>query len=162
MAESIAEFFRTNFGNHRAETAYRQRRGYRMESYTYGEILSLARGFARFLEEHGIAKGDRVMIWGENCAEWVAVFFGCALRGVVLVPMDDAAASDFAVRVLRQVGAKLVMASQKHLWGQSSSDFAVSSLSFEDLAAAEAEPSTADVVAGREDVLQIVFTSGTT
>jgi len=162
MAESIAEFFRTNFENHRAETAYRQRRGYRMESYTYGDILSLAHGFERLLKERGIAKGDRVMIWGENCAEWVAVFFGCALRGVVLVPMDDAAASDFAVRVLRQVGAKLVMASQKHLWGQSSSDFAVSSLSFEDLAAAEAEPSTADVVAGREDVLQIVFTSGTT
>src|SRR5215471_3185118 len=115
MAESIAEFFRTNFGNHPAETPYRQRRGYRMESYTYGEILSLARGFARFLEEHGIAKGDRVMIWGENCAAWVAVFFGCVLRGVVVVPMDDGAAADFAARVYRQVGAKLLAASQKHL-----------------------------------------------
>ena len=162
MAESIAEFFRTNFGNHRAETAYRQRRGYRMESYTYGEILSLARGFARFLEEHGIAKGDRVMIWGENCAEWVAVFFGCVLRGVVVVPMDDAAASDFAARVLRQVGAKLVVASEKHLRGSSFKGFPVASIPLEELEAAEAEPSTSDVVVGCDDILQIVFTSGTT
>src|SRR5215471_10772475 len=162
MAESIAEFFRTNFGNHRAETAYRQRRGYRMESYTYGEILSLARGFARFLEEHGIAKGDRVMIWGENCAEWVAVFFGCVLRGVVVVPMDDAAASDFAARVLRQVGAKLVVASEKHLRGSSFKGFPVASIPLGELEAAEAEPSTSDVVVGCDDILQIVFTSGTT
>src|SRR5215467_7913969 len=114
MAESIAEFFRTNFGNHRAETAYRQRRGYRMESYTYGEILSLARVFARFLEEHGIAKGDRVMIWGENCAEWVAVFYGCVLRGVVVVPMDDASSPDFADRVRDQVDATLMVCSRRH------------------------------------------------
>lgn len=133
-----------------------------MEAYSYGDILSLARGFERLLNERGIAKGDRVMIWGENCAEWVAVFFGCVLRGVVVVPMDDAAASDFAMRVFRQVGAKLVVASQKHLGDRSFDDSTVASMPLEALAPAEAEPSTSDVVVGHDDVLQIVFTSGTT
>ena len=133
-----------------------------MDSYTYGEILKLARRFEATLQERGISKGDRVMIWGENCAEWVAVFLGCVLRGVVLVPMDDGAADDFALRVYRQVGAKLLVASRKHLREHFPSDAPGASMPFEDLAAAEAEPSTSDVGLGREDILQIVFTSGTT
>ena len=99
MPDSLAEFFRTQFEKHRHQCAYRQRRGYRAESFSYGEILARASDFALRLDNRGIAKGDRVMVWGENSAEWVAAFFGCALRGVVVVPMDDAASSDFALRV---------------------------------------------------------------
>jgi len=61
MAESIAEFFLEHFQAHRQECAYRQRRGYRTESFTYGEVLEMALGFARELESRGIAKGDRVI-----------------------------------------------------------------------------------------------------
>ena len=112
MAESIAEFFTEHFRAHRHETAYRQRRGYRTESFTYGEVLEMAFGFACKLEARGITKGDRVMVWGENCAEWVAVFFGCALRGVIVVPMDDGSTADFALRVFQQVEAKLLVGSR--------------------------------------------------
>ena len=69
---------------------------------------------SRELEARGIAKGERVMLWGENSAEWVAAFFGCALSGVIVVPMDDGAAPDFAMRVFQQVSAKLLMASRRH------------------------------------------------
>src|SRR5579872_5379486 len=69
MPASLARFFRANFEKHRNECAYRQRRGYRTESFTYGEVLSLAQGFAASLEERGISKGDRAMIWCVHCAE---------------------------------------------------------------------------------------------
>src|ERR1039458_2503467 len=114
MAESLAEFFLANFQAHRDERAYGQRRGYRMEWFTYGQVLEMALQFCRELEARGIGKGDRVMLWGENCAEWVAVFLGCALSGVVVVPMDDGASGDFAARVARQVEAKLWVCSRKH------------------------------------------------
>ena len=42
-----------------------------------------------------ITPGDRVILWGENSAAWIAVFFGCLLRGVLVVPLD-AVASIFA------------------------------------------------------------------
>jgi hypothetical protein len=67
-----------------------------MEWFTYGQVLEMASRFAEELAARGIGKGERVMLWGENCAEWVAAFFGCAMRGVVVVPMDDGAAADFA------------------------------------------------------------------
>src|SRR5579863_9900455 len=164
MAETIAEFFSHHFQAHRQERAYRQRRGYRTESFTYGEILEMARSFARKLQARGIAKGDRVMLWGENCAEWVAVFFGCALSGVIVVPMDDGSAADFAMRVFQQVSAKLLVGSRRRMHECSTAGFSIASLSLEDLVETLDPQSDAPpgIDLARTDILQIVFTSGTT
>ncbi len=158
----VSEFFRTNFGRHRHECAYRQRRGYRTESFTYGEIVRMSQSFASRLADHAISKGDRVMLWGENSAEWVAAFFGCVLRGVVVVPMDDGASVDFAARVYQQVGAKLLVASRVHAdsWPSGSSHNRV--VMDEIFPEGELRSPTSDVVRGADDPLQIVFTSGTT
>jgi long-chain acyl-CoA synthetase len=164
MAESIAEFFTEHFQAHRQETAYRQRRGYRMESFTYGEVLERAFGFACKLEARGITKGDRVMVWGENCAEWVAVFFGCALRGVIVVPMDDGSAADFALRVFQQVEAKLLVGSRRHVHECAAAGHSIPTLDLEDgtqvMRGENATPPK--VTLGGGDTLQVVFTSGTT
>ena len=164
MAESIAEFFTEHFQAHRHEIAYRQRRGYRTESFSYGEVLEMAFGFACKLEARGIAKGDRVMVWGENCAEWVAVFFGCALRGVIVVPMDDGSAADFALRVFQRVEAKLLVGSRRHVHECAAAGHSIASLNLEDLAQVTGRESSKqlNVALGRDDTLQIVFTSGTT
>jgi long-chain acyl-CoA synthetase len=165
MAESLAEFFRAHFQAYRDERAYGQRRGYRMEWFTYGQVMEMAFRFRRELEAHGIGKGDRVMLWGENCAEWVAAFFGCALGGVVVVPMDDGASADFAARVSGQVEAKLWVCSRRHTQHTSEAG-AVPYVVLEDLSriagGTPALPSDVKVVIGRDDTLQIVFTSGTT
>jgi long-chain acyl-CoA synthetase len=164
MAESIAEFFLETFQLHLRDCAYRQRRGYRTESFTYHQVLELACGFARELERRGISKGDRVMLWSENSAEWAAAFFGCALCGVVVVPMDDTSAADFATRVFQKVSAKLLVASRRHLFECSSAEPAPATLTLENLVQALAPQSAAlpKVTLGPDDVLQIVFTSGTT
>src|SRR5580704_2347222 len=171
MAESLAEFFQANFRAHCDERAYGQRCGYRMEWFTYGQVLEMALLFAGELEAREIGKGERVMLWGENCAEWVAAFFGCALRGVVVVPMDDGAAAEFAGRVSGQVAARLWVCSRKHA-GEITG--AVPVMALEDVRVPALSPQRArgegrgtppsDVGAavGLEDILQIVFTSGTT
>jgi long-chain acyl-CoA synthetase len=125
--------------------------------------MEMASSLARKLVSLGIAKGDRVMLWGENSAEWVAVFFGCALCGVVVVPMDDGSAADFALRVFRQVDAKLVVASRRHVHERSAFATSVPTLVLEDLARTLRPRSTPpNVTLSRDDILQIVFTSGTT
>ena len=93
------------------EEAYVFRRGYRVQRWTYGEVLQQIYRFARALETRGIGHGDKVLIWGENCAEWVVAFFGCLLRGAIVVPIDKIAAPDFAARVAQQVDAKLCVGS---------------------------------------------------
>ncbi len=164
MAESLAQFFLQTFQAHRSELAYRQRRGYRSESFTYGEVLDLAHGFAAEFQRQGITKGDRIMLWGENCAEWVAAFFGSALCGVIVVPMDDGASTDFAVRVFRQVQGKLLVGSRQHLEEFAATGDSIAALTLEFLPRSPHDrvERPANVALGREDVLQIVFTSGTT
>jgi len=172
MAESLAEFFLANFQAHRDERAYGQRRGYRMQWFTYGQVLEMAFGFCRELEARGIGKGERVMLWGENCAEWVAAFFGCALRGVVVVPMDDGASADFAARVARQVGARLWVCSRRHAAESIAGAVPVVALEEVKTPALSLQKTQGqgrgtrftfpDLAVGRDDTLQIVFTSGTT
>jgi long-chain acyl-CoA synthetase len=165
MTESLTQFFLTNFQAHRNERAYGRHRGYRMEWFTYGQVLEMAFRFCRELETRRIGKRDRLMLWGENSAEWVAAFFGCAMRGVIVVPMDNGASAEFAARVSQQVESKLWVCSRRH----ASETSTAPGLVLEDLSNPARHHSAASVVeirikieTGRDDVLQIVFTSGTT
>ena len=99
---SVVEYL-DSFLQRGEECAYVQRRGYRTVRWSYRQVAETAFQFARELEKRGIGKGERVLLWGPNSAEWVAAFFGCALRGAMVVPMDDAGADDFAQRVYQQV-----------------------------------------------------------
>ncbi|HQR37949.1 MAG TPA: AMP-binding protein, partial [Blastocatellia bacterium] len=59
------------------------------ERWTYGRVRECAFRFARALEVRGIGRGDRVVLAGPNCPEWVAAFYGSQLRGVVVVRVDQ-------------------------------------------------------------------------
>ncbi|MGC1436749.1 MAG: AMP-binding protein [Terriglobales bacterium] len=141
------------------ETAYVQRRGYRTARWSYRRVADLAFQFARELDARAITKGERVLLWGPNSAEWVAAFLGCALRGVVVVPLDDVATPDFALRVHQQVDAKLLVGSREH------EQKSIPTLTLEELPEALSSRSTAAYPAATielADTLEIVFTSGTT
>jgi long-chain acyl-CoA synthetase len=142
------------------EIAFVYRRGFRTLRVSYRQVAELAFHFARELETRAIGKGDRVMLWGENSAEWVSAFLGCMLRGAVAVPMDRIAAPDFAQRVAADVDSKLLVCSSSlaanargpHLEFESLNDV---------LASHSAEPYAAAEIT-RDDTAQIIFTSGTT
>ncbi len=166
MAESVAEFFRANFQAHLDERAYRQRRGYRTEWFTFGQVMEMVLRFCGELEARGIGRGERVMLWGENCAEWVAAFFGCAMCGVIVVPMDDGAGAEFAARVARQVEARLWVCSRRNAAQcEGAGGAGLPVFGFDELSKGLGDspgPIVPHAALGRDDILQIVFTSGTT
>ncbi len=165
VPESLADFFLQHFQARRHERAYGHRSGYRMSWFTYSEVFDSALRFSRELVHREISKGDRVMLWGTNCAEWVAAFYGCAISGAVAVPMDDGASITFAARICEQVGAKLVVCSRRHAREIAARGIAVPILTLEELpqqlACHPPSPRTKTAIS-RNDTLQIVFTSGTT
>src|SRR5262249_2613580 len=99
------------FRRFRRDVAYIHYRGLRRERWTYARVLQVANQLAHELETRQIGKGDHVILWGNNCAEWVAAFFGCMLRGAVAVPLDRIGSADFTARVAQQVRAKLLVGS---------------------------------------------------
>jgi len=140
-------------------TAVVRRRGLRLTTWSSAEIATRAFQFARELEQRGISSGDRVLFWGENSAEWVAAFFGCLLRGVVVVPLDLKSAPDFVARVQQQVSAKLLLADEPE------PRIKIPILRFTDLVSSIAHYPCSVYVAEAikpDDLVEIVFTSGTT
>jgi long-chain acyl-CoA synthetase len=160
--QSLLEYFQPD-SRPANDPAVAWRRGYRMQRWKYADLLRVATQFARELEARGIAKGDRVLLWGENSGEWVAAFLGCLFRGAVAVPIDAIAAPEFAGSVARQAGARLAVVGR----GISSvpSRFTESTIWMEDLPelvghwprANYSSPET-----GRGDPIEIVYTSGST
>jgi long-chain acyl-CoA synthetase len=157
--ESLIEFFSEYFL--RTDIAFTAHRGYRTNRWTYHQIAADSRRFARELESREITKGDAVLLWAENSAEWAVVFWGCLLRGAVVVPIDRVSTSDFSSRVADQVKAKLVVYSQ----GVPATALGIPQLAIESVAADIARYSDSNYASpqfSRQDILEIVFTSGTT
>jgi long-chain acyl-CoA synthetase len=150
-----------NFHRRGAETAFVSRRGYRNIRWTYGQVSNASCGLAEELQRRNIRVGDRIALWGEDCAEWVISFFACVLCGAVIVPMDRAASLEFVQRVCRQVDPRLCIGSNE----QPRIDPLLPFLSFESLPTLLAtglrpQPVLPDLKS--QDTVEIVFTSGTT
>src|ERR1044072_2009365 len=156
MRETLLSFL-DDCRAHGKQTAVAHEAGVRVARWSYAHLAASAFQFARELEARNIVAGDRVLFWGENHPEWIACFYGCLLRGVVVVPVDLKSAPDFVARVQQQVSAKLLLADEV-------SRLEVPRLAFsslEDLLKQHSEapyPTTAKP----DDLVQIVFTSGTT
>ncbi|MGA8312435.1 MAG: AMP-binding protein [Terriglobales bacterium] len=148
-----------NFLRRGRECAYIQRRGYRSVRWSYRQVAETAFQFARELEKRGIGKGERALLWGPNSAEWVSAFFGCALRGVIVVPIDDAGTADFAQRVYRKVGGRLLLCSREQ--AQAGFPLVILEDLRETLSGYSITPYNATGIV-TTDTLEIVFTSGTT
>jgi long-chain acyl-CoA synthetase len=149
-----------DFVRHEKQLAVISRRGVREYKATYGELATLSRRFAAELVNHGVRKGDRVLIWGENSVEWIAAFFGCVLRGVLPVPVDVAGRKEFAARVARDVSPALIVGDEAKLAALDSDRRELPFERFRQMLTTQTAGALSDLQ--ESDPLQIVFTSGTT
>src|SRR5262245_56138401 len=68
-AITLIHHFREHFSRS-DDIAYVDRRGLRTVRRSYKELGQLAEQWAQRLSERNIAKGDRVLLWAENSAQW--------------------------------------------------------------------------------------------
>jgi long-chain acyl-CoA synthetase len=159
--QSLLEYFQPD-SRPPSEIAVAWRRGYRTIRWTYAELLHTAHQFAINLAAQGVAKGDRILIWGENSGEWLAAFLGCLFASVVAVPMDAIADPKFAARVARQAGARAAAISRELA---AATDLGVPIIALESLQPAPERQAIHEFSSPpiqRTDPIEIVFTSGTT
>jgi len=132
--------------------------GYRRREHSYADAGRAARRFAATLAAAGLTKGDKVVFWGENRPEWVVCYWGCLISGIVVVPIDYRSTVDFVERVNSQVRARVIVVGDdvqgdpktfEHVWRFADIDWATDG------------PMPA-VSISRDDVIQIIFTSGAT
>lgn len=150
-----------DFRRHGGEIAIVLHRGNRTYRTSYDALAVLAGRFAAELDRYDITYGERVVLWGENSAEWVAAFFGCLLRGVIAVPLDATGSSEFAGRVIADVAPRLIVGDSGLLHTVTSSIPQRFFSEFE-RSLPERPLFTIHSEVSADTPFQIVFTSGTT
>ena len=136
--------------------------GYRVKRYSYDDVRQGATRFAARLAASGLGAGDKLIFWGENRPEWIIAFWGCLLRGVVVVPIDYRTSAQFLRDVARLVGARILLAGDE-VTAPSDLQLEVWRLSaLVDEAARSASAAPPPHSAATDDVAEIIFTSGAT
>src|ERR1041384_5789536 len=144
--------------------------GYKRRGHSYEETGRAARGFAARLKDAGLGKDDKVIFWGENRPEWIACYWGCIISGIVVVPIDYRSSPDFVLKVRGLVDARLVLAgadvpadklagAAHEMGGPGSRRVETWRLADLDWRADGLMPA---VEVSRDDITQIIFTSGAT
>ncbi len=141
--------------------------GYRRRSHTYEDVGRAAKGFAAKLAAAGLRKGDKVVFWGENRPEWIACYWGCLISGVIVVPIDYRSSAGFVATVRRVVDARVMLVGEDIPAAESLEPKAqrqqpgVERWAFADFDWRADGPMPA-VEISRDDIIQIIFTSGAT
>jgi long-chain acyl-CoA synthetase len=132
--------------------------GFRVEQRTYRKTAQAGRALAVRLREAGVRKGDKVVIWSENRPEWIAAFWACLLVGAIVVPVDYRASSGFLLRIRDKVQARIVWIGDEVVWPENTEPrpWRLADVDWSDTRIAAPENVT------RDDVAEIVFTSGAT
>ncbi len=134
--------------------------GFRTFTLTYQELHHKILQTAAMLDSNGLKKGDKILLWGFNSPEWGIVFLSCALKGIIVVPIDFLATGDFVEKIQKQVKAKAIFHSEfKILPDIGISGFVLEHL-YKDISSSEPKAVMENI--GPDDLLEIVYTSGTT
>jgi len=135
--------------------------GYKRQGYSYEAVGRAARGFAARLGAAGLKKGDKVVFWGENRPEWVACYWGCLLAGIIVVPIDYRSSPDFVLTVRRLVEAPIILIGDD-VRGFGRSDLGGAAVWLLADLDWQADGPVPDAAISRDDIIQIIFTSGAT
>jgi acyl-CoA synthetase (AMP-forming)/AMP-acid ligase II len=76
---------------------------------TYEQLAPEVDRYARGFVAAGLEVGDRVGVWGPNCAEWMLAALGVLRAGGVIVPLNTRFKGGEAAYILRNSGAKLLV-----------------------------------------------------
>lgn len=161
MPQTLTDMLRESSVKFSADAALLFKPGFRYLVTSYQELWEASGRVATLLQSRGVKKGDRVIIWGPNCPQWVFAFFGCVRAGAIIVPIDIRSTRDFLGHVSRQSKPVLAITSSMPAFDTESVD--IPAIHFEDLGQATFQlPAPTDVQAAPDDLVEIMYTSGTT
>jgi long-chain acyl-CoA synthetase len=158
--KTIQELLRTAVSRYGTRVAFMEPVGDGdMVSLTYNNLLERAYSFAGALQEKGLQKGDRLLLWSASRIDWMVAFLGAMLIGAVVVPLDINSKEDFLSKIEQSIEAKFLITSQNQYGGLKHSHTPV--IDIDSLPQSTLDTATLPEITA-DDLAEIVFTSGTT
>lgn len=137
---------------------------YRDRAWTYEELDTAVSRAASVLLDEGLAPGDRVGAYGHNSDAYLIAFLACARAGLVHVPVNQNLTGDDLAYLVGQSGSALVL-TDPDLAGRLPAGVRTLALRDSDdslLARQAAAPAYDGPEPRAEDLVQLLYTSGTT
>ncbi|MFD7977406.1 fatty acyl-CoA synthetase [Streptomyces sp. NPDC059071] len=137
---------------------------YGERTWTYAELDAAVSTAAAVLRQRwDLAEHDRVATYAHNSDAYLVAFLACSRAGLVHVPVNHHLTGDDLDYILRQSGSSLVLADPA-LAGRVPEDFRVRPLrdTEDSFLAALAAPEPYDTDRDARDLVQLLYTSGTT
>lgn len=97
------------------------------EHFTYKRLRELSEHFAGGLQQSGVKKGDKVLLYIPNCIQWVIAYLGIQKAGAVLVPVSPIYTSHEIEYMINNSGAETIVCMDTN-FGYVKETFAVSCL----------------------------------
>lgn len=136
----------------------------RRRAWTYEELDDAVSRAASVLLDQGLAPGDRVAAYGHNSCAYLIAFLACARAGLVHVPVNHNLTGDDLAYILGQSGSSLIL-TDPALAGRLPDGVPTLPLREADdslLARQATAPAYDGPEARGEDLVQLLYTSGTT
>jgi long-chain acyl-CoA synthetase len=130
-----------------------------MTSLTYSGLLERVYSFAGYLQEEGLERGDRIILWSASRIDWMVAYFGALLIGAVVVPLDVNSKEDFLSKIEQSTDARYLIMSQKQYSGLKEPH--VPLINIDALPQRTLDRTALPEIDGN-DLAELVFTSGTT
>ena len=99
-----------------------------------------------------------MVFWGENRPEWIAAFWGCVLRGAIVVPLDYRSSPELLQRVQAIAKAKLLLTGDE----VAPAALAIPTWKFSSVEWPSTRQNYSPAEITRDDTAEILFTSGAT
>jgi len=157
--KTLGDLFES-FEKRRDKVAFVYRTGVRRFVFSYRDLHRLSLKMAHLLEERGIKKGDRVLLWAPNSPWWGIAFWGIVACGAVVVPVDFMSGKERAKQIADLTKSKLIIQSQYKL----DKITAENSVLVEELEylLEKIRPTSKTADNNPDDIAEIIYTSGST
>lgn len=80
-------------------------------SFSFAELCDLSGQLANSLRGLGVAAGDRVTLYSQNCWEWIVSYYAVSRVGAVINPINVMLTPEEVLFVVRDCGARVILAS---------------------------------------------------
>ena len=177
MQQEIARSLRDNIGEALARATARNPEKtaltFEGRSWTYAELDAAANRAANALLGLGLRKGDRVAAYGRNSDAYVVLWLACARAGLIHVPVNFALTGEELLYILNQSGARALFydpalreaadAARERAEAEISGTIhGADGLDVLSVAQSGGDASDPEVNMDEGDLVQILYTSGTT
>jgi fatty-acyl-CoA synthase len=80
-------------------------------SISYGQLKAQAEALAGWLQQHGVARGERVLLDLQNCPQYIVAFYAILRADAVVVPVNPMNRADELMHYITDAGARAAITS---------------------------------------------------